>query len=96
MVIVGRTKLPYNDLYILSRPELDAILEGHEIERKDDWERARMSSYWIVSPYNDKHAKPNKLFPLPWDKIELPDIEEMKERLKKAKDIFNRYGKTRN
>ena len=44
MVIVGRTKIPYNDLCILNKDELECIIEGHEIDKRDDWERTRIST----------------------------------------------------
>lgn len=101
MVIVGRTKIPYNDLYILSRSELDAIIEGHEIDKKDDWERTRMSTYITVSPNFKKgsNPKPENIFPLPWDVvtgIETMNIPDLKEGIIKAKEVFKRYGKVRN
>jgi len=34
MLLVGRTKLPYEQLFSLSRKELKALVKGHEIDQK--------------------------------------------------------------
>lgn len=91
MVIVGRTKIPYNDLFILSKGEINAILEGHEIDKRDDWERTRKLAYLSVLPHVKKGAKvtPEILMPLPWDgKKEDANnlVERAKEKLKKLKE----------
>lgn len=97
MVIVGRTKIPYNDLFILSRGEIDAILEGHEIDYRDDWERTRAGVMIGLAPHLKKGAsiKPHAIMPLPWDKIENTDnlVERAKEKIAKLKA---RNGRIRN
>jgi hypothetical protein len=90
MVIVGRTKIPYNDLLILSGSELDAIIEGHEIDKRDDWERTRALAVLSLMPHAKKGAKltGESIMPLPWDKKENSStfIERAKEKLKLLKE----------
>lgn len=90
MVIVGRTKIPYNDLFILSRGELDSIIEGHEIDKRDDWERTRVGGLISVLPHVKKGARitPQSIWHLPWDKKENSSnfIERAKEKLAKLKE----------
>ena len=56
---------------------------------KVEWERTRMLGYWIVSPHTKKgtNLTPQRLLPLPWDKVETRD-EWLKrnERFKQAWD----------
>jgi hypothetical protein len=92
MVIVGRVKIPYNDLFLLTKREIDAVIRGHEIDIRDSWERERISTYINVSPNFKKGSNitPQKLIPLPWDKT--IDINLNKDKLKsdieKAKEIY--------
>ena len=92
MVIVGRTKIPYNDLFILKNNELEALLEGHEIDKRDDWERSRMSSVVNVMPHLKKGATidPKKIFPLPWDEVKKLDITNFAENVSKFKEAIKR------
>ncbi len=92
MVIVGRIKIPYNDLFLLTKREIDAVIRGHEIDIKDDWERTRISTYINVSPNLKKGSNitPEKLIPLPWDKpidINL-NKDKLKSDIEKAKEIY--------
>lgn len=91
MVIVGRTKIPYNDLFILNKDELESIIEGHEIDKRDDWERTRISAYISASAYLKKGTTITNLWPLPWDEgytaSEL-DPEQLKKDTAKAKERF--------
>jgi hypothetical protein len=92
MVIVGRTKIPFNDLFLCNRKEINAIIKGHEIDIRDSWERERISTYINVSPNFKKGSNitPETLIPLPWDKT--IDINLNKDKLKsdieKAKEIY--------
>jgi hypothetical protein len=92
MVIVGRTKIPYNDLFHLSRGEIDAIIDGHEIDVRESWERERIAAFLNVSPYlkQNSNKKPESLWPLPWDKaIDLNiNRDKLKEDIAKAKEIY--------
>lgn len=99
MVLVGRLKISYQDLFYYSYSDLLLLLKGHEIEKRDDWERARMNSYWNVNPYIKGAKKPSHVFPLPWDSdkgFEIRDIKALKESILKAKEVFRKHGKVRN
>lgn len=91
MVIVGRTKIPYNDLFILQQNEINAIIEGHEIDIRDNWERERIAAYLTISPHLKKNSNltPQKLWELPWDQVKMPkkiDITDFRENVTKFKE----------
>lgn len=90
MVIVGRTKIPYNDLFVLSSGELNALIEGHEIDKRDDWERSAQAGMIALLPHLKKGAKITRqsILPFPWDKKENSTnfIERAAEKLKKFKE----------
>ena len=95
MVIVGRVKIPYNDLFYLNQMELNALIEGHELDKRDDWERTRLATYIGVSPNFKKGSKlkPQDIFPLPWDAKD--DYEGKVERAKQKLELL-KNGKVRN
>jgi hypothetical protein len=96
MVIVGRTKVPYNDLFILNKDELNSIIEGHEIDKRDDWERTRIAAYLAAGPYLKKGTQMQSLWPLPWDEGYQPkqiDPEQLKKDTLKAKERFAQLQK---
>jgi hypothetical protein len=70
MLIVGRTKIPYNQLFALNRKELKALIKGHEIDQKDLVESMRVQAIIGLQPHLKKGANisPEKIWPLPWDK----------------------------
>jgi hypothetical protein len=82
-------------LFFYTLDDLNLLVEGHEIDKKDEWERMRTLAYFSVLPHLKKGANmsPQSLFPLPWDKRENTStfIERAKEKLKKFMD-----GKVRN
>jgi len=91
MVIVGRTKIPYNDLFILNKDELECIIEGHEIDKRDDWERTRISAYISAGAYLKKGTTIQSLWPLTWDEgYEAKEIDpkQLKKDTLKAKERF--------
>ena len=93
MVIVGRTKIPYNDLFILNKDELGCIIEGHDIDKRDDWERTRINAYISSGPYLKKGTTIQNLWPLPWDEGYKPkelDPEELRKDTLKAKERFKK------
>jgi hypothetical protein len=74
MLIVGRTKIPYNQLFALSRNELRVLIKGHEIDQKDLIESMRVHAIIGLQPHLKKGANisPDKIWPLPWDKTVKP------------------------
>jgi hypothetical protein len=93
---MGRLKLNYQDLFIMSLDELNVIQEGHEIDKRDDWERSRLMASLMLMPNLKKGAKlePEKIWPLPWDK-ERPekelDVQSLKEKTAKAKELYDKF-----
>jgi hypothetical protein len=95
--LVGRTKIPYQELFCLTRKELSAVIEGHEIDQKEMIEVARLHASITVSPHVRKEDKPKiepkKLWPLPWDKKGTKVVsKESISKVKKLAEIY-RSGK---
>jgi hypothetical protein len=97
MVLIGRLKLSYQDLFIYTLNDLALILEGHEVDKRDDWERTRSAAVVSIMPHVKKGSKVTgpSIMPLPWDKIENSDklVERAKEKIAKLKE---RNGRIRN
>ena len=92
---MGRLKLSYQDFFIHSVEEITLILEGHEIDKRDDWERERMSAMIALMPNLKKGAKldAKKVWPLPWDKEHQPkkiDTMSILEKQRMAKEKFDK------
>lgn len=89
MLLVGRTKIPYEQLFYLSRKELKALVKGHEIDQKDLVEAMRTHAIIGLQPHLKKGANLNerKLWPLPWDKIE-KHLESTPQDFAKAKKLL--------
>jgi hypothetical protein len=97
MVIVGRTKIPYSDLFVLNRSEIEALIEGHDMDKRDDWERQRKATFIEVSPNFKKGSRitVDKLWPLPWDnegKKQTP-IEDNRALVEMAKKVYGNLKK---
>ena len=103
MLIVGRTKIPYNQLFALSRKELKALIKGHEIDQKDLVESIRVHAIIGLQPHLKKGANisPDKIWPLPWDKKIKPfqstdsDFDKAKKLLEIASKL-EKNGKSKN
>jgi hypothetical protein len=103
MLLVGRTKLPYEQLFSLSRKELKALVKGHEIDQKDMIEAMRVQAVIGLHPHLKKGANldPKKLWPLPWDNFGKP-VESTPQDFAKAKKLLEiaskleRNGKSKN
>lgn len=71
------------------------IQEGHDLDKRDDWERTRLATFITVSPNFKKGSKhkPQDIFPLPWDAKH--DYASQVERAKKKLELL-KNGKVRN
>ena len=89
MLLVGRTKVPYEQLFSLSRKELKALVKGHEIDQKDMIEAMRVQTIIGLHPHLKKGANisPEKIWPLPWDKTIKP-LESTPQDFAKAKKLL--------
>jgi len=70
MVLVGRLKIPYQDLFLLSNSEIDMLVYGHEIDIKERMELDRTFTGVIVSPYAKKGYNLAKEMVYPWEEKE--------------------------
>lgn len=103
MLIVGRTKIPYNELFALSRKELKALIKGHEIDQKDLVESLRVHAIIGLQPHLKKGTRisPEKIWPLSWDKALKPfqstegDFAKAKKLLEIASKL-EKNGKSKN
>ena len=70
MVVVGRTKIPYNDLFSLNRRELKSLIKGHEIDQRELVEAMRTHAMIGLQPHLRKgtHLEPSRLWKLPWER----------------------------
>lgn len=85
---MGRTKIPLDQLFLFNRMELDLVVEGHEIDLREQWEMNRRSSLLVAQPHV-KEKLSNKHFPLPWDsEIEVETVSQVdKEKGRKLLEI---------
>jgi hypothetical protein len=103
MLLVGRTKVPYEQLFSLSRKELKALVKGHEIDQKDMIEAMRVQAVIGLQPHLKKGAniEPTKIWPLPWDKM-AKHLESTPQDFAKAKKLLEiaskleKNGKSKN
>jgi hypothetical protein len=98
MVLVGRLKMPYQDLFILSNREIDALVYGHEIDLRSNAEIQRAIGGLIVSPYAKKGYDVRKDIPFGWDEIEEhePASKEDFDNARKMLDIVDKLRAERN
>jgi len=67
------------------------MIEGHEIDIRDSWERSRLAGYLAILPHMKKGSNitPQGLYKFPWEKekeaVKLPEKEI--ERLRKLAEI---------
>ncbi len=89
MLLVGRTKIPYEQLFCLSRKELKALIKGHEIDQKDLIESMRVHAVISLHPHLKKGANidPKRIWPLPWDNFGKP-LESTPQDFAKAKKLL--------
>jgi hypothetical protein len=103
MLVVGRTKIPYDQLFALSIKELNALIRGHEIDQKDLVESMRIHAIIGLQPHLKKGTNilPEKIWPLPWDNTPKP-LESTPQDFAKAKKLLEiaskleKNGKSKN
>jgi hypothetical protein len=98
MVLVGRLKIPYQDLFVLSNSEIDAVIYGHEIDIKSQAELDRVFTGLMVSPYAKKGYDVRKDIQFPWDEIEEiePATKQDFDNARKMWDIVDKLRAERN
>jgi hypothetical protein len=89
MLLVGRTKVPYEQLFSLSKKEINALLKGHESDYKDLIESLRVHALIGLGPHLKKGANlsPSQIWPLPWDNVIKP-LESTPQDFAKAKKLL--------
>lgn len=94
MVLVGRLKIPYQDLFILSESELESVIYGHEIDIKSQAELQRVFTGLLVSPYAKKGYDIRKDVQFSWDEIEEHE-PATKDDFDKARQMWANVDKIR-
>lgn len=94
--MVGRTKIPYQELFCLSRNEIKSLVEGHESDIKDFVEVIRLHASLTINPHVRKEDKskiePKRLWPLPWDKeVKNTETKTLEQRISKVKKLAEIY-----
>ena len=82
--------MPYQDLCILSRSEIDAVIEGHELDIRDSFVLHRELTGVIIQPWLKKgtNVKMSNVMPFPWEKKDKqPVSNESVEKAKKLGEI---------
>jgi len=89
MLLVGRTKLPYEQLFSLSLKELKALIKGHEIDQKEMIEAIRTQTLIGLQPHVKKGSNISayKIWPLPWDNLG-KHLESTPQDFAKAKKLL--------
>lgn len=89
MLLVGRLKMPYEQLFSLNIKEINALIKGHEIDYKDLIESLRVHAVIGLQPHLKKGANlsPYKIWPLPWDYVPKP-FESTDQDFAKAKKLL--------
>jgi hypothetical protein len=79
--------MPYQDLCILSRSEIDAVIEGHELDIRDTFSLHRELTGVIIQPWLKKgsNVKMINVMPFPWEKKEKKGVTS--ESIEKAKKL---------
>jgi hypothetical protein len=87
MVLVGRLKIPYQDLCVLSKDEMDALIEGHELDIKDTFAFHRELTGISLQPWIKKgtNVKMDKILVFPWE--QKPKEGLSKKSIEKAKKL---------
>jgi hypothetical protein len=95
MVLVGRLKIPYQDLFILSNSEIDMMVYGHEIDIKERMELDRDFTGISVSPYAKKGFNLRREMPFSWEEKE--EIEfSTQEDYQNARETLDLIKKLKN
>lgn len=92
--MVGRTKVTYQELFCLTRKEIKSLIEGHEIDIRDEWNLLRELTGIQISPWIKKGSGNNmkKVLPFPWDKEVKKTNPQSVSKVKKLAEIY-RSGK---
>lgn len=98
MVLVGRLKMTYQDLFVLSNSEIEAVIYGHEIDIRSQAEMDRLFTGLMVSPYAKQGYDVRKDIRFPWDEIEEvePATKQDFDNARKMWDIVDKLKAERN
>jgi hypothetical protein len=103
MLLVGRIKIPYEQLFSLNTKEIKALIQGHEADQRDLVETLRVHAMIGLQPHLKKGANldPTRIWPLHWDNVVKP-LESTPQDFAKAKKLLEiaskleRNGKSKN
>lgn len=68
------------------------MMEGHQLDVREDYEASRLGAYLSILPHIDKATQmrltPQKLFPFHWEKDVNKHVPSTKEDLEHGQKIF--------
>jgi hypothetical protein len=99
MLLVGRLKVSYQELFVLTNSEINALVYGHEIDIKDTWNRDRTFAGLLVSPYAPKGYDIRRDFPFSWEEPDQYTFKATADEIAKAKkmwEIVDKYKEAKN
>lgn len=86
---LGCIRLTYDDFCRLLPEEFEEICKAYsaqsEAEDKGEWERMRLLAAITVQPHVKGKVNPQKLLPLPWEKMQTPKREAVSKEESKAR-----------
>lgn len=86
---LGCIRLTYDDFCRLLPEEFEEICKAYsaqsEAEDKGEWERMRLLAAITVQPHVKGKVNPQKLLPLPWEKMQTPKREVVSKEDSKAR-----------
>jgi hypothetical protein len=96
MVLVGRLKIPYQDLFILTNKEIECLVHGHEIDIREEWIKDRAMTGLMVSPYAPKGYNIARDMIFPWESKEEFIYKATKEDIEATKQMWDNIDKLKN
>lgn len=96
MVISGRLQIPFDDLFLYSKKEIDCLVEGYNLNHKDILLGLRRHAYIVSSPYfpKDKDVTLQSLWRFDWEPEEEVKFAS-KDDFEEAKKILDIVHKAR-
>lgn len=89
---MGCIGLSYDDFCRLTPEQFDATFDAwrdmRDGDMRDNWQRMRMLATITIQPHCKKKITPNKLLPLPWEKVRAPKVPTVQLSADEQKQRF--------
>lgn len=90
-IALGEMQMSEAELNAISLRSLVNKLVGFRKKEETDWEKTRIQTFLMLSPYmdRDKPLLPQEIWPMPWDnEIIEKAVDKAKEQREKAKEAW--------